>query len=158
MMPEMNAAMFAVSSSPVVAVLAKITVSTALGLLAARLLRGSRASVRHAILAATFGALLLIPAATVVAPPIRFAVSITGQSHSLPVPLPIAIGANLQVPVTSPVTPASRAWRPSLFDLLLAMWVAGAVLFLLQLVTGLWQVRSMRRSGIAWTHGQSVAN
>jgi len=41
--------------------LAKVTVALALGLLLVRMNRASRAALRHTILAATFGVLLVLP-------------------------------------------------------------------------------------------------
>jgi len=40
---------------------------------------------------------------------------------------------------------------------LLAGWIAGGAIFLLPLVTGLWQIRLVRQSGLPWPHGQSLA-
>jgi hypothetical protein len=59
MMPLINAGMLAISSSLAGSIIAKVTVTTALGLVAARLARRSRAAVRHALLAAAFGMLLV---------------------------------------------------------------------------------------------------
>ncbi len=61
--------------------LAKVTITTALSLIGVRLLRGSRAAVRHALLAGAFGVLLVLPIASVVAPPVRIAVPIAAQAR-----------------------------------------------------------------------------
>ena len=42
--------------------------------------------------------------------------------------------------------------------MLLMGWIAGVALFQLPVVIGLWQVRSMRRSGLPWRQGQLVAD
>ena len=52
-------------NSPAMAILAKATVALVLGLAATWLARRSRASVRHSMLAVTFGTLLLLPFASV---------------------------------------------------------------------------------------------
>ena len=52
---------------------------------------------------------------------------------------------------------SSASIRVSPSALLLAGWFAGVALFLLPMVVGLWQVRSLRRSALPWPHGQSVA-
>jgi beta-lactamase regulating signal transducer with metallopeptidase domain len=41
---------------------------------------------------------------------------------------------------------------------LAAGWAAGATLFLLPVVIGLWQIRLLPRSGLPWRHGQSVVD
>ncbi len=155
MMPEMNAAVFAVSSSPVCPVLVKVTIATALGLIGARLARGSRAAVRHALLAATFGVLLLLPLASVVAPPVRVAVPIAAQAPAVPHPFAGPIGASTRVAPAdaraggAPTSqPGSFSLSTGLLSVLLTVWIAGAMLFLLPMVTSLWQVRSLRCSGI----------
>jgi hypothetical protein len=68
MMPAINASaikamLLAVSSSWTVSTVAKVTVIMAMALFAAWLARGSRAAVRHALLAAAFGVTLLLPIA-----------------------------------------------------------------------------------------------
>jgi beta-lactamase regulating signal transducer with metallopeptidase domain len=45
----------------------------------------------------------------------------------------------------------------SLSHLLLAGWIAGVVIFLLPVAIGLWQIRSLRRAGLPWRRGQSLA-
>jgi len=153
----MNGAMLAMSSSPVASILAKVTVTTALGLIGVRLARGCRAAVRHALLAGAFAVLLALPVASVVAPPVRIAVPARTVSRS-------SAGAIDAISVIAPdagpgVPPAnSRSWTLSTSALLLAGWIAGAMLFLLPMAIGLWQVRALRRSGLAWPHGQSVAD
>ena len=82
MMPEMNAAVFAVSSSPLVSALVKVTVTAALGLIGARLARGSRAAVRHALLAAAFGVTLLLPIASVVVPPVHLGIPVAVENRA----------------------------------------------------------------------------
>src|SRR5437660_1213018 len=58
----------------VILLVAKVTLAASLGLSAARLARTARASVRHAVLAAAFGVMLLLPLASVVAPMVPIAV------------------------------------------------------------------------------------
>jgi hypothetical protein len=59
-----------------VSIVMKATVVVAVGLGGAWLARGSRASVRHAVLAASFAVLLGLPIASMVAPPVRVAVTV----------------------------------------------------------------------------------
>jgi uncharacterized protein (TIGR03435 family) len=157
MMPAINQITLAVGGSPAASILVKVTAATALGLIGAWLARGSRAAVRHALLAATFGVLLALPVASFVAPPLRIVLS--AQERIVPV---IATDGAVTLPFEP--APASsgaassnpRSARLTLSAILFAGWIAGAVLFLLPMALGLWQVRSLRRSGLPWRHGQSV--
>ena len=143
-------------------IVAKVTATTALALAGTRLARGSRAAVRHVLLAAAFAVLLVLPIAALVAPSIRIPVPIVAQGGTASPPgEPIAELASPTAPVDAPgrFTPAlPPSSRISLSALWLAGWVAGAMLFLLPVVVGLWQVRVLRRSGLPWRHGQSVVD
>jgi len=162
MIPAMTGAVLAAGGNSLAAsVVAKVTLTTALGLAAARLARRNRAALRHALLVATFGVIPVLPIASILAPPIRVAVPIIVRSRATLPPPEDSIDA---LPSGSPTdagvrtTPAiSQTWRFSLSDLLLGGWIAGTALFLIQLAIGLGQVRSLRRSGSPWRHGQSVA-
>jgi len=152
--------MLQVSSSLAASIVAKATVATALGLTAAWLARGSRAAVRHAPLAAAFGVLLLLPAASIVAPPVRIALPAAAQKRTAPAlreaaAIPPAAPPHTSADVTS-VIPRSAPISPS--ALWTAGWIAGTALFLLPVIMGLWQVRSLRRSALPWRQGQSAVD
>jgi ABC-type Fe3+-siderophore transport system permease subunit len=57
--------MLTISVSLAGSIVAKVTLTTALGLIAAWLARASRAAVRHVLLASTFGMMLLLPIASI---------------------------------------------------------------------------------------------
>lgn len=134
---------------PVISIVAKATTVIACGLMGAWLARRSRAAVRHLVIAATFGVLLLIPIVSMVAPPIRIAVPTAPQPPLRRTGvLPIDTRVHRTVPYADP--------GPSGSDLVLMGWASGTMLFLLPVVTGLWQVRSLRRSALPWLHGESV--
>ncbi len=160
MMPLVHQLILAVSSSLPASIIAKATVTMALGLICAWLFRGSRAAVRHALLAASFGVLLLLPVVSVVAPAVRIVIPAGAEERMPPasakaaMAIPPAARAHAGVDVT-PAAPRSAGLSPAL---LLAGWLAGATLFLSPLVLSLWQVRSLRRSARPWRHGQSVAD
>jgi uncharacterized protein (TIGR03435 family) len=160
--PAMKEIMLAAGSSLAPSVVAKVTVITALALFAVWLARGGRAAVRHAFLAAAFGVMLLLPMASVLVPPVRLAVPVVVETRASAA-LPLAIGAARipAAPMTddSGVRVISVPQSPgiSLYNLLLAGWIAGGAIFLLPLVIGLWQIRLLRRSGLAWPRGQSLA-
>ncbi|SPE27873.1 membrane hypothetical protein [Candidatus Sulfopaludibacter sp. SbA3] len=151
MMPEIGTSLAA-------SVVVKVTVTTAMALAGAWLARRRRAAERHALLAAAFGVLLVLPVASIVAPPVRIAVRDRAASPSLVG----AIDATALFPAANGATPAKsaipRPSRPSLAVLWIAAWLAGAAISLLPLLTGLWQVRALRRSGSPWPHGQLLAD
>ena len=157
MTPSIVEGILAVSGSLAAAILVKVTVTMALALVLVRLARGSRAAVRHAVLAAAFGAILALPAASILAPPIRIAL----RDRIASPPLAAAIGAAPRIGSAAatvripPAPPRPSAFSPSAF--LMAAWLAGAMLSLLPLVLGLRQVRRLRRSGLPWRRGESIA-
>ena len=160
MMPIIDGVMLAISSSLAASIVAKVTVTMALGLSAAWLARGNRAAVRHALLAAMFGAMLLLPIVSVVMPPLHVGVPAGVQSQTTL--LQFGPGADAKPSITmagvgshlTPVTP--QVSKLLLSNLLLTGWAVGTALFLLPVVIGLWQIRSLRRTGLPWRRGQSV--
>jgi beta-lactamase regulating signal transducer with metallopeptidase domain len=160
MMPMLREIMVAVSNSLAASVVAKVTAVTALGLISAWFARGNRAAVRHALLAATFGVMLLLPIAAVLMPPLHVGVPVEVESRA-PM-LPPVIGVDTTASLTkvgagARVTAgAARGLNLSLQNLLFVGWVAGVALFLLPVVAGLWQIRALRRSGSPWRHAQSL--
>jgi uncharacterized protein (TIGR03435 family) len=162
MVPAINETMLAISSSLAASIVAKVTVITALALFASWLARGSRAAVRHALLAAVFGVMLLLPIASVLVPPVHLGVPVMIENQASAA-TPLMSGADQTPSVTAsndpgdPVISVPQSSRISLPNLLLAGWVAGGALFLLPVVVGLWQIRLLRRSGLPWRRGQSLA-
>jgi uncharacterized protein (TIGR03435 family) len=159
MMPVINGVMLAVSNSPAASIVAKATVTTALALICAWLARRSRAAVRHALLAAAFGVLLVLPIASIVAPSVRIAVPAAAQERSVLAFAEVAGVTPAVVPtrVSAGLTPAGpQSPGLSLPALLFMAWIAGTALFLAPVAIGLWQVRSLRRSALPWRQGQTV--
>ena len=157
MMPEIDRAMLAFGGSMAASTLFKATVAIALALAGVRLAHRSRAAVRHAMLAVAFGVLLVLPIACIVSAPVRIAVPVAVDA------VPPSVGAITAVARRGPADTAikaipstSQASTPSLSALLLYGWTFGVALFLLPMAPGLWQVRSLRRSGRAWPLGQSM--
>ena len=130
-------------------VLVKATIILLAALVAIRLARRSRASVRHAVLAATFAVLAALPVANRVLPAVELAL------------LPRAAGTGLSAGFSDQVTPADGA-RPtvdgvrrgqpvdaapsalparvaglSLTTAALSIWLTGAAVVLLSLALGL---------------------
>jgi beta-lactamase regulating signal transducer with metallopeptidase domain len=157
MTTDINAMMLAVSGSQAASVVVKATAIAAAALAGARLASGSRAAVRHALLAVAFGALAVLPLVTLAAPPIRIALRMAAQKElpvvSVPVGEAVAVSTEelREVPVKAPaarLTPATT---------IAAAWMAGAALFLLPVLVGLRQVRRLRRTGLPWRQGQEMA-
>jgi TonB family protein len=127
-------------------VLVKVTVTLALALTGAWIGRKSRAALRHALLAAAFGVILLLPIVSAIAPSIRILLPAeASQTTVKPALVRNASGVTAMV---------SRPVRFSAIDLLFTGWIAGVVLFLIPMATGLWQLRALRRSGLPWRGGQ----
>ncbi|HEY1760669.1 MAG TPA: M56 family metallopeptidase [Bryobacteraceae bacterium] len=162
MMTAINGVMLAAGSSLAALIVVKVTIVAALGLAAAWLARRSRAAVRHALLAVTFGATLVLPIASLVAPPVQVTVPVAEVSRAAG---PLVVNTTASIPpVTTaadgaPVAPAApqQSWTFSLSVLLLAGWIVGTAVFLVPVMAGLWQIRSLRRSGLPWLDGQSIA-
>src|SRR5690348_8446723 len=161
MTPAIGHAIFAVSNSLAASIIVKATIAISIALVAATLARHSRASVRHAILAAGIAVILALPIAAVIAPPLHIALPIAQgssiptansvQSFDEPTPAPGAA-------TNAPSAAKSEATSFSLFDLLFIAWAFGAVVFLAPVIIGLWQIRSLRRTALPWSHGTSVAS
>jgi TonB family protein len=152
-------AILTVGSSWALSTLVKATFVTALGLWGALLAGRKRAAFRHALLAATFGVLLALPVISALAPPSRITLRrVQARNAAAPVggrgaatapaiaKRPDGVPAGLNLP-----------GRP-MVELLAAGWVAGMVVVLLPTVAGLWQLLRLRRSGLPWQPGQSVAD
>jgi uncharacterized protein (TIGR03435 family) len=152
-----NEFVLAMSGAWATSIVAKVTVTIALGLFGAWLARRSPAAVRHALLTATFGVLLVLPAVSLVAPPLRVFVqerSVPALASSTAINLPVeAVRTKLRAASEPP-----RSNGPSLSMLLFTGWMAGMALFLTPVVMGLWEVRSLRRSALPWRRAQPVVD
>jgi len=144
----MTILLLTLSGSLAASLVFKATVIMMLGLGVVWVARRQRAALRHAVLAATFLALLLLPIAAAIAPPFRIAVS-TASERTAVLPASQSIGAE-RIPPGPVRIPASTAWRPSLTALLVSTWIGGAVVFLLPVIIGLRRVCVLRRSAVPW--------
>jgi uncharacterized protein (TIGR03435 family) len=142
-------------------ILVKATLTLLVALGAVRLARRTRASVRHLLLVAGFGTLLVMPTVTVLVPSVRVevppiplvfeeyldeAVSLDDQAPISPTPLPsrVAVAAH-----ESSVTTA---------ELVTAIQIAGVLLCGMPLFIGMVQVRRLRRTGLPWRAGQRLVD
>ena len=136
----------------------KATVVLVLGLVAATAARRARASVRHAILASTFAALLALPVATVMLPGIAITIPADRAPAQLvepavpPVSPPPTTGAVAGV-ARDPMGPRASltAWT-----IVVVVWGLGAALVLVSLTVALINLRRLRRHGLPWMEGRSL--
>ena len=128
----------------------KATALLSLGLFAVWMARRSRASVRHLLLAATFGALIALPAGIAAFPAIGVPVperpgraAASAAVHSVAIPT---------VGKTETAVAASPSWElPSISTLAQGIWIAGASILLLALGRDMWRLRQLRRSALPAT-------
>ena len=149
-----------VGTSLVILIVAKVSLVCALGLSATGLARRSRAALRHTLLTAAFGVTLVLPIASIVAPPVHIALPFVEKARTAPPPvMAIPDTTRLVTRVEASVRfrrAAPRVPRLSISTLLIAGWIIGATLALLPMGVGLWEIRSMRRSGLPWFRGQAL--
>jgi uncharacterized protein (TIGR03435 family) len=147
-----------IGSSFVLSLAVKVTLVAASALIVTRIARRSRASFRHLVLASASLALLVLPFVASIGP-------------SIPVEVPVMyeplISANVVLPADAG-QPVSDSRMTASYDnaaeqisipvstVIAALWVAGSVFFLLPMAAGLWQLRRVRRSGVAWRDGESM--
>jgi uncharacterized protein (TIGR03435 family) len=149
-MTRLNSLIFLVGGSAAISIVVKATVIAALGLVGAWLGRGSRAAVRHAVLAACFAALLGLPVASLLIPPMHLAVV---QAPTVAFPFAEAVDTTLPSAPMNVNAPSVSQWSlPSPGDL----WIVGTLLFLLRIIVGLRQVYLLRRFGLPWRDGRIV--
>ena len=147
------------SVSPAVSLAVKGTIVMASGLAGAWLARKSRAAVRHALLASAFGVLLALPVVSTIATPVPIAVPVAADD-SMVLPLfDFAAAPSSGVPAAARVNanraePGWQQFRPA--AILLYGWFIGAALFLIPVIGGLLQVRTLRRCGLPWRQGQAM--
>ena len=139
------------------ALIAKATVILGIALVATRVARNARASVRASMLAAAFGLVMVMPIASAIAP-----------AREVPIPAAIApaflAGEPAEQTATANAQPlptarnASSTWQiPSARMLARGAWLLGTVITLLPLALGLWRVRRIRRRGHAWASANTCA-
>lgn len=162
MIPPLREFVLAAGSSLPAAMVTKATVVAAFGLIGARLARRSRAALRHVVLAATFGALLLLPVASLLAPPVRIAVPTEAREHAAAPSITTEIDSPLPLEPTGThpaATPAlARSFMPSLSSLLFFAWLSGMALALVPVIAGLAKIRALRRTGLPWSGGQALTD
>ena len=134
----------------------KATVILALGLGALRVLRQSRAAVRHLLLLAVCVTVLALPIAALVLPvlaiPLPYHVSVTVPSIVPESDADVAFTPWAEALVTRSATELPES--VSVTQLVLIVEGLGATLALLPLIAGLWQTRRLRAAARQWSRGQ----
>jgi TonB family protein len=145
----------AAGGSLAASIVVKATLALILALGGAWLLRGQRAALRHAALAAAFGVLLVLPAAALFAPAIRITMPAAAPERILNTPSTPPYAA-LNQSRSKPAIPQPAAIPFG--ELLIALWLSGATLFLAPIAIGLWQIGRVRRAASSCSRTQSAVD
>ena len=152
----------AVTGSPVASILVKVTLIMVLALAAMRLAQRSRAAVRHTLLIAALALVLMVPIVSMLAPSIRVSVPIHAREQTVrssfkaELPKSVVSETTIDAADQSSIAQTSQA-SPSATLMLFAIWVSGAIVFLLPIAGGLWQSRLFRRAGVPWPEAEWTA-
>ncbi len=134
----------------------KATVILAIGLGARRVLRRSRASVRHLLLLGACAAVLAMPVAALVLPVVAIPLPYPGPVTVVPVvleaPPDVALTPVAGDVVTEFATGSFQSASIAQWVLLVA--VMGAAVALLPLIAGVWQTRRLRAAARPWPDGR----
>lgn len=153
--------LFSTDGLSLVSIVVKATIVIVGALLLVWLRRGSAAAVRHVFLAASFAMLLVLPIASFLAPSIHIPVPIATRASSLTglfediQGTATPVSQSLQKPVPTLIAQSSEVSGARLVAL---SWVVVSMLFALPVSVGLWQLRTLRRSGVPWLPGQSLVD
>jgi len=147
-----------VSASPTAAILFKVSVVLAAGLVATRLAARARASVRHGMLAAAMLAAAAIPVLLAVIPPADFSIDQRVAAVAAPVRSP-SLGSAEAEPHNRSVSPMTAVGPGvSRADYLRSIWAIGALVVAAPFAVSLWRMRSLRREGLPYPLAQSMAS
>ncbi len=141
----------ALSRSVELTMLAKMTATLLLGLIAVGLARHARAAVRHLLLAATFGALVALVFVADLLPPLT--IQVPAASAPAPSSSPAQPSARISGKTMPGVPGALVPAVTSTWDIGRRMpfiWAGGAVLLLGSIGAALLRLRGIRRRGLPW--------
>jgi beta-lactamase regulating signal transducer with metallopeptidase domain len=149
-MASMSDVALLLSQTVELSLLVKATIILLAGLTITQLTRTARASVRHLVIAASFAALIVLPLLLAAAPAMTIDVPVTPSPGATPA---IAFGtATVQPSIVVDTAPASMPWRTvSIGDALRALWLAGAIAFLVPVAAVLWKLSMIRRTALPTT-------
>jgi len=147
-----------ISESTALSLVWQVTIVLALALVASRLCRHARASVRHAIFASAFGVSVLLPAARYVVPTVEIRLAEVDAAEWLSTPAAVSGYATGGNDSNAAPAAASRVTRPlpTIESALIAVWAIGAVVFLAPIGIGLFRRRQLRQDGLPWLEGRPL--
>jgi beta-lactamase regulating signal transducer with metallopeptidase domain len=158
MITTISETIVAAGESPEIMLVLKATCALTLGLVVARVARGARASVRHLVLTATFVALVALPIAMALVPPVTVQVASAAATAAVP-----QTNQTSEPDLVSPKTvnhtrtsAAISAVSGSSWRLVQFAWGIGAALFFTSLVVGLWRLGRLRRAALPFKYGQNL--
>jgi beta-lactamase regulating signal transducer with metallopeptidase domain len=139
---------------------AKATVVAGFAIAAGWVARRQRAALRHLIFVAAFVVLGLLPAARVVVPSLLVRLPVASPTAGTSAVLPLTAGDLTFVADASPQSGTHGPNWPAISTstLLQAAWMAGAIVCLLPVGLGLWQIRRVRRHALPWRDVQVMAD
>ena len=154
MISTLNEAIVALSRWVELSILGKATIMLVIGLTVVKLAARARASVRHLLLTATFATVFALPLIALTAPEVRIGVPVTSAGESITNVLPATPTVAL-TPAASSIFPSrateNASWSvPSWITIVRLVWIAGAILLLLQLGADLSRLYRIRRDGLPW--------
>jgi ankyrin repeat protein/beta-lactamase regulating signal transducer with metallopeptidase domain len=150
----------AVGASPLAALAVKASLAMAVALLLIRGARGASAALRHAVAAASFVVLLLLPLTALLAPArvIRVDVDAPGvRGAEAPPKTEVARGPAHAAAAATDTREAS-SWRIDPRQVAAGVYATGAMLVGAALLRGLWRVRRIRRQAQVSVPGTLLAN
>jgi beta-lactamase regulating signal transducer with metallopeptidase domain len=146
-------ALITIGESIELAILVKATLIMLIGLGAAQLAAKARASVRHVLLAATFGALALLPVAVLLVPAARIPIVINRPTDPAAFAIPgqppspgLSTGVSNQESSARP----SAVSMPTPTTILRFGWASGFAFLIAAFGVSLWRLNRMRRLAYPW--------
>jgi uncharacterized protein (TIGR03435 family) len=142
-------------------ILVKATVVLASVLLLSRVCRRSRASARHLLFALAFVVLLVLPVTSAVMPPVVVTVPLRPNvvdTHTTAIQRSPDRSEESRIAGSWSSAVAFRAGSMSIQSLLIALWLVGSLLFVMPVVTGIWQLARLRKRGVPWEAGQTLVD
>ena len=153
-------ALITIGGSAELSILVKATIVMLAGLGGTQLAAGASASVRHLLLASTFVALLLLPAALMLVPVARIPVAVAEASaRAGAVNSPARSSSSSEAPTA--VTGSRQhddIWRPALSTVARAGWGAGVTLLIAGLGVSLWRLSVVRRLAYPWLERHALVD
>ena len=161
MIQALSDAALLLSRSIELSLLAKATIILIAGLAVARLSRTARASVRHLVIASVFAALIALPIWLAGAPSMTIDVPVAASTRPAmnTITSREAASSSSSISTNAPDAPDApdaldAPDRVSAGEALRAVWLAGAIVFLIPVFSVLWRLSIVRRTGlpVAWGH------